>query len=276
VTTVTALLTCHDRRTATLRCLRGLFARTPPGVDVAAVLVDDGSTDGTAAAVRAEFPAVRVLTGSGDLYWAGGMALAQRAAAGTDPDFLLWLNDDVELADGALADLLATARAYPDAIVAGALADDAGRTTYTGYRRAGRRPRAFVAVEPSGSPEEVDACNGNVVLVPHSVHTRLDIDARLRHGYADLDYGLRARRLGHRVVLAGRHVGRCSRNAAAGSWRDATLPRLRRCRLLLDVKGIPPGPHVRYSARHGGPEWPVYVLACYGRAFGTIALGRPG
>lgn len=276
-TTVTALLTCHNRREGTLRCLRSFFGQQIPGVRLDAVLVDDGSSDGTAAAVRTELPAVELVAGSGGLYWAGGMALAQQEAALREPDFLLWLNDDVVLDDGALATLLAVAAMHPDVAVAGPVCDAAGRTTYTGYRRTGRRPRGFVRVVPTGLAEDLDAFNGNVVLVPRSVYTRLGpVDARLRHGYADLDYGLRARRAGQGSVLADRHVGHCTRNDAAGSWRDPTLPRRLRCRLLVDVKGIPPGPHIRYSARHGGPEWPLYVLGCYGRAICAIALRRAG
>lgn len=275
MTTVTALLTCHDRRELTLRCLRAWFAQRVPGVELSAVLVDDGSTDGTADAVRAEFSAVRVVRGSGDLYWAGGTALAQGWAG--NPDYLVWLNDDVDLTGDALATLLGTARERPRAIVAGALHDGTGQTTYTGYRRVGRRPRGVLPVRPSGRPADVDSFNGNVVLVPRSVYEVLGpVDARLRHTYADHDYGLRAARLGFRSVLADRHVGTCRRNGTAGTWQDPSIPRRRRCRMLLGVKGLPPGPHIRYSARHGGPEWPVYVLACYGRAFGAIAVRRPG
>ena len=276
-TRVTALLTCYNRRESTLQCLRSYFGQHVPGVELDAVLVDDGSTDGTGPAVQAELPAVQLVTGSGDLYWAGGMALAQQEAMSRDSDYLLWLNDDVLLDDDAVATLLAVSAAHPDAAVAGPVSDGAGRTTYTGYRRIGRRPRGFARIVPTGSPEDLDAFNGNVVLVPRSVYTRLGpVDARLRHGYADLDYGLRARRAGRRSVLADRHVGHCSRNDTAGGWRDPNLSRRERCRLLVDVKGIPPGPHIRYSARHGGPEWPLYVLGCYGRALGAIALGRPG
>ncbi len=71
-------------------------------------LVDDGSGDGTTPAVHAEFPEVRVIAGTGHLYWSGGMRVAQQAAVLSDPDYLLWLNDDVELEPEALATLLAT------------------------------------------------------------------------------------------------------------------------------------------------------------------------
>ncbi len=46
------VMTCHNRRETTLRCLRELEAQTlPAGWNMRTYLVDDGSTDGTSAAV---------------------------------------------------------------------------------------------------------------------------------------------------------------------------------------------------------------------------------
>ena len=64
------LLTCRNRREKTLGCLRALFAdkfSIPHRLDV--LLLDDGSTDGTVAAISAEFPAVEIVLGDGNLFW---------------------------------------------------------------------------------------------------------------------------------------------------------------------------------------------------------------
>ena len=70
--TVTAILACHNRRAKTLACLEALASQTAP-CRLRIVLFDDGSTDGTAAAVRRAHPQVDILPGTGDAYWAGGM-----------------------------------------------------------------------------------------------------------------------------------------------------------------------------------------------------------
>ena len=69
-----------------------------------------------------------VIRAPGNLYWAGGMALAERIALQGDPDYLLWLNDDVTLDKDALTVLFGgdEANKAGHGIVVGALRD---RTT---------------------------------------------------------------------------------------------------------------------------------------------------
>lgn len=264
---VTAILTCHDRRELTLRALAGWFGQRDHGADLAAVLVDDGSTDGTAASVATEFPQVTVVPGSGSLYWAAGMALAERHARRADPDALVWLNDDVVLADGCLRELMSTsAGSTPPAVVAGALADpETGAVGYGAFAPRRWHPLRGWLVEPAGRPMPVRAIHGNVVYVPRAAYTRLGIDGGFAHAYADFDYGLRLDRAGHPVLLTAGTVGWCSRatssrasSAGSGSLRD----RLTR---LNSPRGVPLRSQVRFLRRHGGPLWPVLALAPYAK-----------
>ena len=133
---VAVLMTCHNRRDLTIRSLSSVTSQACPEADVSIYLVDDGSSDGTTTAVRAEFPEVRVRAGTGQLFWSGGMRLAQQAALPSDPDYLLWLNDDVSLREDALSRLLNAHRVLcsrdsPDSIIVGAMKDPTtGLTTY--------------------------------------------------------------------------------------------------------------------------------------------------
>src|SRR5262245_4599565 len=122
---VVALLTCHNRKPLTVACLASFFAQEFRGhpAELEAVVVDDGSTDGTSEAVRAAFGSVQVVSGDGTLFWAKGMEVAESHATPTRPEFLLWLNDDVTLDVTALDRLLATARTCPGSVVVGALVD---------------------------------------------------------------------------------------------------------------------------------------------------------
>ena len=264
---VTGILACHNRRASTLACLDSYFAQVvDDALELDAVLVDDGSTDGTGEAVRDRFPQTHVVAGSGDLFWAGGMEVAERVAVAEDPDYLLWLNDDVILDPGALTKLIRTESLGPSAcIAAGALRDPAtGELTYSGLRRRGPHPLRMDRVTPADEPIEIDTFNGNVVLVSRSARRTIGpIDGAMGHAAADLDYGFRAKRAGVQPFLVPGTVGTCSRNKGERPWVDQSLPLRQRLRLLLGPKGLPPRARARYLIRHGGPAWFVFWLAPY-------------
>jgi GT2 family glycosyltransferase len=278
--TIVALVACHNRKDVTLRCLEAFFAqsfRSEPAA-LEAVVVDDGSTDGTGDAVRARFGAVDVLEGDGTLFWARGMQLAESRARQRRPEFLLWLNDDVVLDLGALERLTGTAAACPGSIVVGALRDPvSGAVTYSGVTRSRWHPLRTRLVLPGARPLDADTFNGNVALIERRTYERVGpIDGSFSHGQADFDYGFRARRAGFRVVVAAGTVGTCRRDTVAGTFLDPTLPLGDRWRLVQSPKGLPMRSHARYLRRHGGRLWPLFWSAPYVKlgASGVVAALR--
>jgi GT2 family glycosyltransferase len=273
------LLACHNRRGLTLRCLRAFFSQDFRGnaPELEAVVVDDGSSDGTGDAVASEFPAASVIAGDGTLFWARGMQVAESRAIASAPEFLLWLNDDVTLDATALDRLLVTADAFRDAIVVGPLVDpETSAVTYSGVVRSWWHPLRTRLVEPSDSPLEADTCNGNLVLVPRAVSRRVgSIDGDFSHGQADFDYGLRVRKAGFRVVVAPGTYGVCRRGQSLGTFADATLPLRRRWQLVQSPTGLPMRSHARYLRRHGGPLWPVFWAAPYVKLILSAAMTMP-
>jgi glycosyltransferase involved in cell wall biosynthesis len=273
-TRVIAILTSHNRCAQTLACLRSFFAQQVDAAELSAVLVDDGSSDGTADTVAAEFARCTVLRGDGTLYWAAGMAMAEAQALRAKPEYLLWLNDDVVLLPTAVATLLGIATSVPDpVIVSGALADPvSGVDSYGAMRRIDWHPLRYALVPPSGSIQDADTCNGNVVLVPAgTLRVVGGIDGRFEHGYADFDYGLRVRKAGGRVVLTPATVGTCSENTSFAARTQAAGTLRERLRVLGDVKGRPWRSEVRYLRRHGSVWWPVVFAIPY-----LKAVGAPG
>jgi GT2 family glycosyltransferase len=270
---VAVLLTVHNRRAKTLACLGSLAAQEAPGCRLTIHLVDDGCTDGTAAAVRATHPDVRVIAGDGTLYWSGGMARAELDALADDPDHLLWLNDDVDLAPGAVAALTCTsaelaAAGRSRAIVVGAMRDPrTGATTYSGVRRHGKvRPNRFIPVEPGSAPIRCDTMNGNLVLVPRTVRQVVGgFDPVYTHALNDLDYGLRASAAGCEVWLAPGHLGDCANDRAEQWWCEGDPPPLAQLRRFCSPTGLPPRDWLRFNRRHAGWLWPVTSVTPYAR-----------
>ncbi len=99
----------YNTRDLLRSCLRSL--RASEGVGLEIIVVDNASSDGSAAMVRAEFPEARLLAQSLNTWFCGGNNIGIRAATA---DYALLLNPDTEVAPGALALMLRTLRGNPD------------------------------------------------------------------------------------------------------------------------------------------------------------------
>jgi GT2 family glycosyltransferase len=93
--TIYVLAPVHNRRAVTERFVRCLAAQSDPAFHL--ILIDDGSTDGTAEMVRSIVPAATILRGNGHWWWAGSLERARRwlLDQAADPeDLVLIINDD--------------------------------------------------------------------------------------------------------------------------------------------------------------------------------------
>jgi GT2 family glycosyltransferase len=279
---VIALLTCFNRRALTLACLQAYEASArAAGVQPEAVLVDDASPDGTAAAVRERFPWAEVIEGSGALFWNRGMHQAFARAMQRGADHYLWLNDDTHLVPEALSSLLAQAselqqRSGRPAVLSGATAEPGSRTISYGGRVATSRlrPFKFELVWSENEPLPITALEGNCVLIPQRVAAALgNLDPAFEHAMGDTDYGLRALRAGFGLYVAAGIAGHCSPNSTRGTYFDTSLPLARRWQLIRSRKGLPVRSWRRFCSRHGGWLWPVFFAWPY---FKVLATSVPG
>jgi GT2 family glycosyltransferase len=213
------IMACHDRRVLTVRAVElAQAAAEEAAIDISFTIFDDGSVDGTAEALSAMPHAIRVLHGDGNAYWARSMAVAEAAVLGavaqSSDEFILWLNDDVELDPGSLAIVKEMIDKNPGAVVVGGTRDAvSGDVTYSGMARRGLHPLGFGLVPPNEPPQFVETFNGNFVVVPVAVARLLGgIDGGFSHALADVDYGLRCGRVGVPIVLAPETIGVCARN----------------------------------------------------------------
>ncbi|MEO3431128.1 glycosyltransferase [Pelagibius sp. CAU 1746] len=95
------LVPVHNRRDITVEFARFVSAQTCENLQF--VLIDDGSTDGTAEAVRAESPGVKIIHGDGNLWWGGALqkGLDYLHDIGADDDSVVVIcNDDVVIDEG--------------------------------------------------------------------------------------------------------------------------------------------------------------------------------
>jgi len=120
---VVAVVVSYNRRDLVLETLGAVLAQDPaPG---RVVLVENASTDGTAAAVREAYPGVDLLELARNTGGAGGFALGVAAGLRRRADVLWLLDDDAVPEPGALAALLGSYEAYGGPVPPAAVASKA-------------------------------------------------------------------------------------------------------------------------------------------------------
>lgn len=237
-TSVLGIATCFNRREKTLTSLRRLMEGNP-SIRFDFIITDDGSTDGTAQAL-AEMENVTLLTGSGSLYYSGGMRLAIDCAqkTGKTYDYCLLFNDDVAFYDGAIEYLAEKDR---NAVWVGPTCDEAGTLSYGGIVKASRwRPAVRRVMAATSEGLECDTFNANCVLIPWEIFLAApNIQPVYTHAMGDFDFGFQLKRGGVRLRVSDRFVGLCSNNSDQGTWADPALPRGERLRRKETPKGLP-------------------------------------
>jgi N-acetylglucosaminyl-diphospho-decaprenol L-rhamnosyltransferase len=124
--TTSVLFISHNTRELTLACLGSLFDETR-GFEFEVIAVDNDSSDGSAAAIAANFAQVSLIEPGANLGFAAGNNLAARYARG-DAEYLLLLNPDTVVLGRAIERLVAFAAAHPEAAIFG------GRTVFADGR----------------------------------------------------------------------------------------------------------------------------------------------
>lgn len=261
-TKIAVAIACFNRRDTTLACIGSLIAQQTQAIQIDVYILDDGSTDGTSAAVQFAFPEVQITQGSGSLFWGGGMNAAMSQAMARHPEFVLMLNDDVALFPNAIGSALAdyeaaaSSNADPKQIIVGATtAPGTSEITYSGFRRTNRLdPSKIERVPPDQtSLRACDTMNGNFVLLPCSVFANLGpVDPAFVHQLGDLDYGYRARKIGANIWIAKQPVGECSANTRIMPFEKPNLTLAQRWTALNSPLGLPLKPWLVFMWRHGG------------------------
>lgn len=285
---IAAILTCHNRQQKTLECLTALFQQDCiDQINVDVYLTDDGSTDGTADAIREAYPQVKVLSGDGSLFWGGGMAKAFAAAVQGNYDYYLWLNDDTILYPDALSKLFLTyteitSNGNTKVVITGSTRDQkTGEHTYGGVVRPSPllRPLRFEALLPTDRPQPCETINGNCVLISRTAAQAVgNIDLAFTHYAGDFDYGLRSVQQGCLVYIPPGYVGTCSANDTA----KAAPPMKEGLKKIQGPKGVaisdttlhPIDEWKVFAQRYAGPLWPVYWLAPYRRLLLSSLKGK--
>lgn len=248
---VAILLTVHNRKETTLKCLNTLYLnmkQCSSDYNFDIYLTDDGSTDGTSEAISEKYLDVHIIKGDGTFFWCRGMISSWKAAVSQKQyDYFLWANDDTVLFENAFTLMFQSSFLSGDnAIIGGAFCSAIdGHVTYGGKTLDGRD------LVPNGIVQEFDLLHGNLVLVPRVVYEQIGmLDETFHHGIGDYDYGLRAIKKGIKLSLTPMYVGTCEGHLAFSKCYEAQYGLLQRFRFLYSPLGPNPNEVFIYTRRH--------------------------
>lgn len=255
---VSVIIPTRDNPQMLATVLRGLAATAP---EAEVLVVDNGSRDPAVARTIASAGATPVRVDAPFNF----SLLINAGAAASRREFVLLLNDDIEMRDDRwLGAMVATAG--PDTGPVGAvLHHPDGSVQHRGIALVDGRPETLGAGEEAGDPPAApgpapDAVTGACMLVARDLFVALGgLETLLRTNYNDVDFCLRAARAGRPAALApDAHLvhhesasrGRASTPDVRADW---LLFRTRWAHLLVGGGDVPPA-----GARASGADRPAY------------------
>jgi GT2 family glycosyltransferase len=199
-----------NQRDLTLDCLDSLAALDYPAERLQIIVVDNGSTDDSAQAIRTRFPEVVVLETGENLGFASGNNVGIHYALQSDADYIMLLNNDTVVAPDVLRHLISVAEADPGiGIVTPKIYyyDEPTRIWYAGagidWRDGATRGLRAEEIDGSApeSVQDVDYASGCAICVRRSVIDQIGLlDPRFFLCYEETDWCVRAQAAGWRTL----------------------------------------------------------------------------
>ena len=193
----------------TLACLASLTELDYSDYEV--LIVDNGSTDGSVAAIREHFSEVAVIENGTNLGFTGGNNVGLRHALDREADYVLLLNNDTEVAPDFLSRLIEAMEARPTAGAAGPLIYYHDRPDViwsaggeVDWRRGQTRMLGLDQRDVGQfgqQPREVDFVSGCAMLVRRSALEQVGLlDERFFVYYEEVEWCVRMRRAGFQIL----------------------------------------------------------------------------
>lgn len=252
--TVSIVIPLYNGSALTRACLASLAEHTDERT-TELILVDNGSTDDTPRLLDALPPRVKTIRNTANLGFARACNQGALAATGR---YLLFLNNDTVVTAGWLDPLLRSAQQPDTGVVGSKLLYPDGRIQHAGISLINGIPdhpyRHERADHPATcTPTEMDMVTGACFLVPRDLFVSLrGFDETYRNGVEDVDFCLRARQAGYRVLYQPGSVVYHHEGQSAGRFthvRDNLSIFFERWRGRFDERG-------RFTVKPGMPLVP--------------------
>jgi len=273
------LIPAYNRKVITLGTL-GIIEKQGVLSWATALVIDDGSSDGTSDAIRISYPSVKLLIGDGNWWWCGAIRRGMEWALAHGAERIYWLNDDCHPPPGALEGLRDMVRGSEGVGWVDAMTQ--GGWSYGGHRKGIWRMRRCTELEERAGL--IDTFSGNCVCITRKWIERVGLphDHLFPHGLGDLDYGLRlsAAGLTLRPLPGFVALNADPAQSSSESWLASPQPMAAIWRNFYSPRSFLYFPAWRrFALRHWGPVWGWCVfVAPYARwvCIAVIRNAAPG
>lgn len=207
---VAIVILTWNQRDLTLDCLRSLGELDYPGDRLEIIVVDNGSSDGTAEAILGDYSSVVLLENDENLGFAEGNNIGIGYALQGKADYVMLLNNDTAVDPSMLSGLLAVTEADPTVGIVGPKMlyfDQPDVIWCAGNRLDWRRGETIrlQAEQPDMGldepPKEVDFITACAICLRRQVIEEIGLlDPRFFIYYEETDWCMRARAAGWRIL----------------------------------------------------------------------------
>jgi len=194
-----------NRKTFTENYLKALSEQTVK--DFKTIIVDDGSTDGTAEMITEQFPEVILLREKGDLWWAEATNVGVRYAMEHGATYIMTLNDDTVPDPDYIEKMIYWSNKQPEVLL-GALALDynTNKMIFGGENRSWKTGKSTYVLDTLSENErfglhEVNLFPGRGLLIPKKVFDTIGLydSKNFPQTIADNDFTHRAVNHGFKI-----------------------------------------------------------------------------
>ncbi|MFO0955411.1 MAG: glycosyltransferase family 2 protein [Candidatus Saccharibacteria bacterium] len=198
-----------NRKVHTLKYLASLGSQTYKNFRV--VIVDDASTDGTKEAIQDQYPNAILLEGDGNQWWSGGTNLGVKKALEDKADYILTVNDDLEVESDYIESIVKDAKAHPKSLI-GSIVLDKKNPLHVWYFGADFDQKTGVMKHISGLRKDftkitkTEWLTGMGVLIPAEVFQKVGVfnSKDFPQYFGDVELSLRAKEAGYRLLVSPR------------------------------------------------------------------------
>jgi len=214
------IIPVHNRLKCTVACLRSLEGQINVN-DLSIYVVDDASTDGTKDYLKVNFPKIKILDGTGFLYWCGSVlyGIEHVLKISKMGDWVVLVNNDTELSSDAILNLVRLSEKKKRKALVGSLtvsANDRQTIIKSGtvvkswfFNRTKHIYEGLKLNQISDKDSiEVDFLTGRCLLHPVEIFEKVGhYDAkRFIHYGADDEFSIRVKKFGYSVLLCPQSV----------------------------------------------------------------------